>query len=122
MEKKYRGFEGLEVYQAARVFRIRVSHLTKSFPPEEKFTLKNQLLRIARSISVNIAEGYGRFHYPEFIQFCRIARGSLNETLDHLICAADEGYITDAELEECKNEFQLNLRLLNGFIHYLNKQ
>ena len=41
-----------------------------------------------------IAEGHGRFHYQDETQFVRQARGSLSETLDHLICALDEEYIT----------------------------
>jgi four helix bundle protein len=122
MEKKYQGFEGLEVYQAARAFRIKISGLCKYFPADERYVLRKQLLRCARSISANIAEGYGRFYFPEFIQFCRIARGSLNETLDHLICAADEGFISAGQLEDCKSDFHRILRLLNGFIQYLNKQ
>ena len=122
MEKKYQGFEGLEVYKAARAFRIMISKLTTRFPPEEKYTLKNQLLRSARSISANIAEGYGRFHYQEFVQFCRIARGSLNESFDHLICAYDEGYLSQKELDDCRKDYQNLLRSMNGWIHYLNKQ
>jgi len=50
--------------------------------------------RASRSVNHNIAEGYGRFPFQENIQFCRIARGSLFETLDHGIIALDEGYIS----------------------------
>ena len=50
----------------------------------------DQLIRATRSITANIAEGHGRYHFQENIQFCRQARGSLTETLDHLICAQDE--------------------------------
>ncbi|WP_018128010.1 four helix bundle protein [Balneola vulgaris] len=81
----------LESWESARQLRIAISDLVKSFPADEKFRLKDQIVRSSRSIPANIAEGYGRFHYQENIQFCRIARGSLYETLEHLMCAKDEG-------------------------------
>ena len=84
--------------------------------------LGSQIIRSSRSIAANIAEGYGRFHYQEFIQFCRQARGSLTETLEHLICAFDEGYLSEAELKEFRNNVEELLKLINGFIAYLQKQ
>ena len=122
MEKRYHGFEGLELYQVARAFRNKVSILSRLFPAEEKYILRKQVLRSSRSIIANNAGGYGRFYYPEFIEFCRIARGSLSETPDHLICAADEGYISVAQLEDCRSDSLHISRSLNGFIQYLNRQ
>jgi four helix bundle protein len=87
-------FEELEVWKEARQLRIDVRKLVGSFPAEEKYRLIDQLLRASRSVTANIAEGNGRFHYQENIRFCRQARGSLYEILDHLICAQDEKYKT----------------------------
>ncbi|MFO8235016.1 MAG: four helix bundle protein [Bacteroidales bacterium] len=115
-------FEDLELYKECRKFRQDVSILTKSFPNEEKYRLKDQLLRSSRSITANIAEGHGRYHYQENIQFCRQARGSLSETLEHLICALDEGYIKETLLNEFRNCYDQCLKLLNGYIFYLKKQ
>jgi four helix bundle protein len=67
--------------------------LVKTFPEYEKYKLTDQLIRSSRSITANIAEGHGRFHYSDNSKFCRNARGSLLETKDHLITAFDEGYI-----------------------------
>jgi four helix bundle protein len=67
----------------------------------------------------NIAEGFGRFHYQENIQFCRIARGSLKETLDHAIVALDEKYIDKEELDNYREIYYKTLRILNGYIKYL---
>lgn len=122
MDKIYQGFEGLEVYKAARIFRKKISLIVKNFSKTEEYLLKNQITRSSRSICANSAEGYGRFHYQEFIQFCRQARGSLNETLEHLICAFDENYIAEEQLNDLRSDFQNLLRLLNGFIAYLQKQ
>lgn len=69
----------------------------------------------------NIAEGFGRYHYQENIQFCRIARGSLNETLDHGIVALDEQYISELDLKELRKIHDKTLLILNGYINYLKK-
>jgi len=74
-----------------------ISKLAEGFPEHEKFSLTAQIKRSSRSITANIAEGYGRFHYKETIQFFRQSRGSLFETLDHLTTAIDEGYINEEE-------------------------
>lgn len=108
-------FEQLEVWKSARELRIYVSKIVKTFPIEEKYKLVDQLLRSSRSVSNQIAEGFGRFHYQENIQYCRQSRGSLFETLDHIIIASDE------KLSEFRTKFEKTLKLLNGYINYLNK-
>lgn len=122
MEEIVAGFETLDVWKQARVFRIMIIDLCKQFPQEEKYRLVDQMKQSSRSVTANIAEGYGRFHYLDNIKFCRNARGSLNETLDHLIAAFDEGYIVESKLKELKQEFEKVLKLLNGYIGYLKKQ
>jgi len=117
-----KGFEDLEVWKEARTLRKIISELCNSFPSEEKYKLIDQILRSSRSVTANIAEGHGRFHFQENIQFCRQARGSLTETLDHLLCAFDEEYIGEAELNTLKQQYSLVLRLLNGYISYLKKR
>jgi four helix bundle protein len=116
------GFEELEVWKECRKLRIEISGLVKTFPPDEKFKIADQLLRSSRSITAYIAEGHGRFHYQENIQFCRQARGSLCETLDHLICAFDESYIHNTQLEDLRTIYLQCLKLLNGYILYLKKR
>jgi four helix bundle protein len=90
------GFEDLEVWKKCRQLRIEIVELLKTFPGEEKYRLIDQLKRCSRSITANIAEGHGRFHYQDNLKFCRNAWGSLNEVLDHLICACDEMIINAA--------------------------
>ena len=84
-------FEDLEVWKECRKFRNQISTTTEKFPKEEKYCLTDQIKRSSRSVTANIAEGYGRFHFQENAQFCRQARGSLTETLDHLFCGLDLG-------------------------------
>ncbi len=116
------GFEDLEVWKEAIDYRKYISSIIKKFPVEEKYKLVDQLSRSARSVHANIAEGYGRFHYQENIQFCRQARGSLMETLDHSICANDEGYIDEETLNRIREHYSLVLRLLNGYITFLTNK
>ncbi len=114
-------FEELEVWKEARRLRQSISIMAKSFPIEERFRIVDQLLRSSRSVTANIAEGNGRYHYKENVRFCRQARGSLNEVLDHLICAHDERLITLEQLTSYQNHIIKCHKLLNGYIAYLKK-
>jgi len=67
--KHYQTFEDLEVYQVARGFRKTMYQVAKRLPEEEKFALTNQIRRAAVSVTNNIAEGHGRFHFLEQIRF-----------------------------------------------------
>lgn len=114
-------FEDLEIWKISRRLRNEIREIIASFPKEEKYSLTDQILRSSRSVNANIAEGFGRFNHQENIQFCRIARGSLFETLDHLICANDCHYISDEQIALLRIEIEQCLKLLNGYIAYLKK-
>lgn len=114
-------FTELEVWKKARVFRVKVEEIAASFGKEEKYRLNDQIIRSSRSITANIAEGHGRFHYQENIQFCRIARGSLSETKDHLITALDNHLIQQEKYDELMVLYTETLKLLNGYINFLKK-
>lgn len=96
--------------------------MVKNFPSEEKFRLSDQLIRCSRSIGNNIAEGHGRFHYQDNIRFCIIARGSLSETLDHMIIAKDENIIPDDIFYSFQAEYEQCLKLLNGYIQFIKRK
>ena len=119
MPNTYKGYKDLECYKQGRELRKSISLLCRFFPKDEKYQLTSQLTRAARSITANIAEGYGRFTYTDTKHFFVIARGSLAETMEHLTTAFDEGYIDENTLKQeeykCENVF----RLINGFIAYL---
>ena len=118
----YKRFEDLELWKAGRSLCNSISKLVKRLPHDEKYRLTDQLVRASRSIMSNIAEGHGRFHFQENIQFCRIARGSLMETWNHLIVAFDEDYICEIELEKYRKDYEYILKLTNGYIAFLKKQ
>jgi len=114
--------EELEAWRRARDFRKYVSEMCKELPSSENFRLKDQLIRASRSIAANIAEGFGRFHFQENIQFCRQARGSLFECKEHVICGFDENYFSKEQLSNFESRFIELLKVLNGYISYLKKQ
>ena len=118
----YKQFIQLPVYQKCREFRLKVAMLVNShFPDKEKYRLSDQLIRSSRSITANIAEGFGRYHHLENIHFCRNSRGSLEESREHLITAKDENYISAEKLEELEDCYRECLKQLNGYIFYLKK-
>ncbi|MBX2932099.1 MAG: four helix bundle protein [Chitinophagaceae bacterium] len=96
--------------------------IAKSFPIEEKYNLTDQLIRSSRSITSNISEGHGRFHFKEQIRYCITSRGSLTETLNHLITVFDCSYITDKQLQDYREKYLHILKLINGYIAFLRKQ
>ena len=116
-----KSFEDLNCWKEAVLLRKDLKTLIDSFPKQEDYRLKDQLSRCLRSVTNNIAEGYGRFNYQENIQFCRISRGSLYETIDHLIIASEENYISAVELNNRKEQINKCLAILNGYINYLKK-
>jgi len=121
-KESYRSFEELDCWKACTDVRRFVTELLKSFPKEEKFALVDDMKRAARSTTHNIAEGFGRFHYQENIQFCRHSRGSLHELIDQLITSKDEGFIQNNDYLKGRELISKALALLNGYINYLSKQ
>lgn len=120
-ETNIRSFEDLKVWKCARKPQQRIAKLVKSFPKKEKYRLTDQMIRSSRSVPRNIAEGYGRYHYQENIQFCRISRGSLSELKNDIYTTYEEDYITKEMLREVKEHIEECSRLLNGYIRYLKK-
>jgi four helix bundle protein len=118
---QYRGYKELECYKQARLLRIFISELVVKFPVHEKFKLISQVVDSSRSVTRNIAEGYGRFTYSDTRNFFIISRGSVTETIEHLSIAFDEKYITDEELKAGEEKCESVFRLINGYISYLDK-
>lgn len=72
--------------------------LTRSFPREEMFGLTSQIRRAASSVAANIAEGHGRENSGSFVQFLRVAQGSLKETETHLLLSERVGFLQPDKL------------------------
>ncbi len=120
-EKEMRGFEDLECYKLAlQVFR-ETYRVVSLLPQEEKYNLADQLRRAATSAILNIAEGYGRYHYLDSLRFYYIARGSIMETLSGLIACDDRKY-TQGEIGVQRELCHSALRSLNGYIRFVRTQ
>ena len=117
---KYR-LDDFELYNLARAFRKKVYKLIKQLPSEERYCLDPQMRKAIVSVTNNIAEGHGRWHYKENIQFCRISRRSVEEMLDDINVCWDEGYGEKDYNEELKGDGYFLIGKINGYIAYLRK-
>ncbi len=93
MAKTGRGFEDLDCYKLALQVVREAYGLAKRLPDYEKYDLARQLRRAASSVTLYIAEGYGRYHYLDSLRFFYIARGSLSETSSGFITSQAVGYL-----------------------------
>ncbi|HEY2083214.1 MAG TPA: four helix bundle protein [Verrucomicrobiae bacterium] len=116
---EYRSFEDLEVYKAGRQFRMAMYRTAKTLPEFERFGLASQIRRAAVSLTNNLAEGHGRFHFLDQIKFTLISRGSLEELIDDLNICLDENYLAPGQVEKLKTEGWHLLKLTNGYLRYL---
>src|SRR5207247_5518924 len=117
--KEFRTFEDLDVYQEAREFRKKMYAATRRLPDFEKYDLGSQIRRAAVSLTNNIAEGHGRYHFADQVRFFLGSRGSLQELVDDLNVCADENYLEAEKIEALKGEAWRVLGLINGYLRYL---
>ena len=110
-------FENLDVYKKSVDFADKISFLTENFP-KGNYYLSDQLNRAALSISANIAEGNGRFHKSDRINFFRIARGSGFECVPILEICSRKGLINADKSIVLKNELEDICKMLSGLINY----
>ena len=115
-------FRDLDVWKKGKELRIFVFSLIKKFPDEERYRLSDQMIRASRSITANIAEGYGRYHFQDNIRFCRQSRGSIYELLDHIEVALECGYVNNDEYLKLNRDLEELLALLNGYVKYLSSK
>jgi four helix bundle protein len=120
--KTFQTFEDLEAYKAARQFRKAMNAVTRNLPSFEKFELASQIRRASVSLTNNIAEGHGRFHYLDQIKFVLQARGSLQELVDDLNVCEDENYLLLPEIAKLKQEGWHVLKLINGYLRWLRER
>jgi four helix bundle protein len=120
--RKTSTFEDLEVYQVAREFRKAMYRVAKRLPEIEKFGLISQMRRAAVSLTNNIAEGHGRYHFLDQIKFMLQSRGSLEELIDDLNTCEDEDYLAAGDLSRLKDAGWRVRQLIDGYIRYLREQ
>lgn len=119
--KKFQEFTDLLVWQKAHELTLEIYRVTKKFPEEERFRLVNQICRSASSVPANIAEGFGRISRKEFVRFLSIAKGSVKESLCHLILARDLKYMSYEEFNDLKDKYNEISKMLSGLARSISK-
>ncbi len=112
----------LDVWKNGIELVILIYQQTKGFPKDELYGMVSQIRRAAVSIPSNIAEGAGRNHDREFIQFLYIALGSLAELDTQLLIALRLEYLKDNEYDILYESIKLIRSQISGLIRYLKEE
>ena len=120
--EKFQTFEDLKVYKAAREFRKAMYAVSRRLPDFEKHDLGRQIRRASVSLTNNMAEAHGRYHYPDQIRFFLHSRGSLQELVDDLNVCLDENYLSSDDIAKLKERASGVLALVNGYLRYLRSR
>ena len=115
-----RSYRDLVAWQQAMDLTVAVSECTRDWPREELYGLTSQVRRAATSVPANIAEGYGRDNLGSYLQFLRIAQGSLKEVETHLLIAERIGVTQSVEALLAQTDTVG--RVLGGLIRKLAEQ
>jgi four helix bundle protein len=118
--EQIRDYRDLIVWKEAMEIAELVYSLTRSFPREEMFGMAAQMRRSAVSIPCNIAEGYGRAQRKAFIQFLRIAQGSLKELETQVLLSGRVGLLVPGRVDEVMSRCQKLGRRLVRFVRSLD--
>lgn len=117
-----RSYKDLLVWQEGMQIAQACYQITKKFPREEMYGMTSQIRRSAVSIPANVAEGYGREYPRQFIQFLRIAQGSLKELETHLLLAIRVELTSTQEVKSILSSCESLGRMLRSLIRSLQKK
>lgn len=114
-KKDIRHFRDLEVYQIAFKAAMRIFELTRSFPPEEKYSLVDQIRRASRSVCSNLAEGWRKRKYKAvFVNKITDSMQEASETQTWLEFSFACSYISEKEFIELDDEYERIISKLNS--------
>jgi len=119
---EYKSFEDMPVWQKAMELAVKIFRLTERLPRKEDFGLTSQIRSSGLSVSGNIAEGFGRKHTKDKLNFYYNARGSLAETKSHLIYGHKVKYFSEEEFKDFSNIIKDIWRELNSLINSLSRK
>jgi four helix bundle protein len=121
-ELPIKSYRDLRVWQDVMTLAEQCYRLTRAFPKEELFALSSQIRRAATSIPANIAEGHGRENTQSFIQYLRIAQGSLKELETHLLLAHRVGVMNGSAVEMPMQQSEALGEMLHSLIRSLQQK
>jgi len=110
------------VWKAAIELGVHCYEATKAFPREETYGMTSQIRRAAASVPANIAEGHGREGTANFVQFLRVAQGSLKELETHLILSQRVDLIDEARCQALLGECDEIGRMVRALIRSLQEK
>jgi len=113
--------EDLEVYNLSELISDKIWDIVMRWDYFAKDTIGKQICRAADSISANIAEGYGRYHFKENKNFCYYSRGSILELKSFLRKSKNRNLISEDCYLELYHELQTIHLKLNAYIKYIGK-
>jgi four helix bundle protein len=116
MELKINHFTQLNAWKKNHELVLMIYKISEEFPAKENFGITSQIRRAVCSITANIAEGYGRYHFNDKIRFYLIARGSSMEVQNFLIICKDLNYINEEEYNKLKITSFEGYKLICGII------
>lgn len=108
--------EDLEIYQESMRISDEIWNEIGTWDSFAKSTVGRQLARCADSISANLSEGYGRYHYKENRNFCFYSRGSLDETITFLTKAKNRNFIETDKADSYLSDLRILRKRLNAYI------
>jgi len=113
----FKSFEELDCYKKCRLVRNWIYSFIKNHKIKDRDIVQN-ITRAGRSTTRNIAEGFGRYHIKENLQYCRISCGSLHEILDDFNILEDENHCKKQGLVEGRILVYQALKSTKGYINY----
>jgi four helix bundle protein len=122
VKKAINSYRDLRVWQESMALAESCYRLTRGFPREETFGMSSQIRRAAASVPANVAEGYGRENTRTFVQYLRIAQGSLKEVETHLLLAQRVGLVAQTDVEAPMGQCEAIGKMLRSFIRSLQKK
>jgi four helix bundle protein len=115
-------YQDLRVWQDGMALAETCYRLVAAFPREELFAMSSQIRRSASSIPANIAEGHGRENTQSFIQYLRIANGSLKELETHLLLSERVGLLDKQRIETPMEQCAALGKMLRSLVRSLQQK
>ena len=120
-DQPIKSYQDLRVWREAMELAADAYRLTAQLPRDEIYGLTSQLRRAVVSIAANIAEGYGRESTGAYIQFLKIAQGSLKEAETLVLLSEKIELVSRAKVAPLLERCDALGRMLNGLIRSLQK-
>lgn len=115
-------FEDLKIWQESHSLAMEVYSVTKQFPRSEQYGLTSQIRRSALSVAANIVEGFYRHSTKELVQFLFNSRGSVGETIYHLLVSKDLNYLREEKYLQLRDRYEKLAMSINALINSLKKR